>query len=71
MYKITQCWPLSPLLPFLCQISYLVLENFFAKTNHSYQQYISIKQYRVVLPRVIFHQTQEFKFEKSHWTEVL
>ena len=70
MYKITQLWPLSPLLPPLCQISRLFL-RIFCQKSRPYGQYISIKPYRVVLPWVIFHQRQELKFEKFCWTEVV
>ena len=42
MCKITQLWPLSPLLLLLCQISRQDLRNFFAqKRNHISSTYLS------------------------------
>ena len=60
MYNITQLWSLSPtFIP--------GLRETFCQKSHAYQHYISIRQsirqYRVVLAWVIFHQRQEFKFE--------
>ena len=53
MYKITQLWPFSTLLPPLCQISHLFL-RIFCQKSRPYRQYIPIRPYRVVLPWVIF-----------------
>ena len=60
MYSITQLWLL-----------YVVLENFFCQKSRPYKRYIPIRQCRVVHPWVIFHQRQEFNFEKFFWAEVL
>ena len=53
-FSICMTVPLSLLLPLLCQISCLFLGNFFCQETQPYRQCISIRQYRVVLPHVIF-----------------
>ena len=68
MCKITQLWPVGLLLPLLCQVSCLVLQNFFAKKpSLTGSTYLSDNKGSTS----IFHQRQEFKFEKFYWAEVV